>query len=72
VCLPLFLFIYPTQPPPHRLAASAPIYLTEEQAVSFLQATQCPVLLFRGDNGWPADAPEEEQRRIQAFGACVV
>ncbi len=36
--------------------------------MSFLQATQCPVLLFRGDNGWPADSPEEEQRRIQAFG----
>lgn len=52
----------------NRLAASAPVYLTEEQAVSFLAATQCPVLLFRGDNGWPADSPEEEQRRVAAFG----
>lgn len=43
------------------------MYLTEDQAVSFLAATQCPVLLFRGDNGWPADSEEEERRRLEAF-----
>ena len=36
--------------------------------MSFLAATQCPVLLFRGDNGWPADSEEEERRRVEAFG----
>jgi len=51
-----------------RLAASAHIYLTEEQSRAFLMASRCPVLLLRGEEGWPAASPEEEILREAALG----
>jgi pimeloyl-ACP methyl ester carboxylesterase len=51
-----------------RLAASAHIYLTEEQSRAFLAASRCPVLLLRGAEGWPAASPEEEIMREAALG----
>jgi len=37
-------------------------YLTEEQIFSFFSSIECPTLLITGENGWPLDQFQLEQR----------
>ena len=45
-----------------RCALSSMMQLTEEQVLSFLRRIECPTLLIRPRQGWPADQEQVQAR----------